>query len=59
MLFFIAALAHQYAPNIELMDNIKVAFLSGGWVGESMHEHLFYGVFGDVFNTHLCRNHFG
>jgi S-DNA-T family DNA segregation ATPase FtsK/SpoIIIE len=47
MLFFIAALAHQYAPNIELMDNIKVAFLSGGWVGESMHEHLFYGVFGD------------
>ena len=46
MLFFIAALAHQYAPNIELMDNIKVAFLSGGWVGESMHEHLFYGVFG-------------
>ena len=47
MLFFIAALAHQYAPNIELMDNIKVAFLLGGWVGESMHEHLFYGVFGD------------
>jgi S-DNA-T family DNA segregation ATPase FtsK/SpoIIIE len=46
MLFFIAALAHQYAPNIALMDNIKVAFLSGGWVGESMHEHLFYGVFG-------------
>ena len=47
MLFFIAALAHKYAPNIELMDNIKVAFLSGGWVGESMHEHLFYGFFGD------------
>ncbi|MDA8813517.1 DNA translocase FtsK 4TM domain-containing protein [Candidatus Pseudothioglobus singularis] len=47
MLFFIAALAHQYAPNIELMENIKVAFLSGGWVGESMHEHLFYGFFGD------------
>ena len=47
MLFFIAALAHQYAPNIELMDNIKVAFLLGGWVGESMHEHLFFGVFGE------------
>ena len=47
MLFFIAALAHQYAPNIELMDNIKDAFLLGGWVGESMHEHLFYGFFGD------------
>ena len=46
MLFFIAALAHQYAPNIALMDNIKVDILSGGWVGESMHEHLFYGVFG-------------
>ena len=56
MLFFIAALAHQYAPNIALMDNIKVAFLSGGWVGESMHEHLFYGVFGRLQHLFMSES---
>ncbi len=47
MLFFIAALAHQYAPEIKVMDGLKETFLAGGMIGKSMHELLFYDLFGD------------
>ncbi len=46
MLFFIAALAHQYAPEIKLMDDLKETFLAGGMIGKSMHELVFYEFFG-------------
>ena len=46
MLFFLAALAHQYAPEIKVMDGLKETFLAGGMVGKSMHELLFYELFG-------------
>ena len=46
MLFFIASLAHQYAPEIKLMDDLKETFLAGGMIGKSMHELLFYEFFG-------------
>jgi S-DNA-T family DNA segregation ATPase FtsK/SpoIIIE len=46
MLFFLAALAHQYAPEIKVMDGLKETFLSGGMIGKSMHELLFYELFG-------------
>ena len=46
MLFFIAALAHQYAPEIKVMDGLKETFLAGGMIGKSMHELLFYELFG-------------
>ena len=46
MLFFLAALAHQYAPEIKLMDGLKETFLAGGMIGKSMHELLFYELFG-------------
>ena len=47
MLFFVAALAHQYAPEIKVMDGLKETFLAGGMIGKSMHELLFYELFGD------------
>ena len=46
MLFFLAALAHQYAPEIKVMDGLKETFLAGGMIGKSMHEQLFYELFG-------------
>ena len=46
MLFFLAALAHQYAPEIKVMDGLKETFLAGGMIGKSMHELLFYELFG-------------
>ena len=46
MLFFLAALAHQYAPEIKVIDGLKESFLSGGMIGKSMHELLFYELFG-------------
>ena len=46
MLFFLSALAHQYAPEIKLMDGLKETFLAGGMIGKSMHELLFYELFG-------------
>jgi S-DNA-T family DNA segregation ATPase FtsK/SpoIIIE len=46
MLFFLAALAHQYAPEIKVMEGLKETFLSGGMIGKSMHELLFYELFG-------------
>jgi len=47
MLFFVAAIAHQYAPEIKVMDGLKETFLTGGMIGKSMHELLFYELFGD------------
>ena len=46
MLLFTAALAHQYAPEIKIMDGLKETFLAGGMIGKSMHELLFYELFG-------------
>ena len=46
MLFFTAALAHQYAPEIKIIDDLKETFLAGGMIGKSMHELLFYDLFG-------------
>ncbi|WP_435188996.1 DNA translocase FtsK 4TM domain-containing protein [Pseudothioglobus sp. nBUS_23] len=46
MLFFLAALAHQYAPEIKVMEGLKETFLAGGMIGKSMHELLFYELFG-------------
>ena len=46
MLFFLASLAHQYAPEIKVMDGLKETFLAGGMIGKSMHELLFYELFG-------------
>ncbi len=46
MLFFLAALAHQYAPEIKVMDGLKETFLAGGMIGKSMHEQFFYELFG-------------
>ena len=46
MLFFLSALAHQYAPEIKVMDGLKETFLAGGMIGKSMHELLFYELFG-------------
>ena len=46
MLFFLAALAHQYAPEIKVMEGLKETFLAGGMIGKSMHELLFYDLFG-------------
>ena len=46
MLLFTTALAHQYAPEIKIMDGLKETFLAGGMIGKSMHELLFYELFG-------------
>ena len=46
MLFFLAALAHQFAPEIKVMDGLKETFLAGGMIGKSMHELLFNELFG-------------
>ena len=46
MLFFLAALAHQYAPEIKVIEGLKETFLAGGMIGKSMHELLFYDLFG-------------
>ena len=46
MLFFLASLAHQYAPEIKVMDGLKETFLAGGMIGKSMHELLFNELFG-------------
>ena len=46
MLFFIAALAHQFSPEIKIIDGLKDTFQAGGWIGESMHELVFYQIFG-------------
>ena len=46
MLFFLAALAHQYAPEIKVMEGLKETFEAGGMIGKSMHELLFYDLFG-------------
>ncbi len=46
MLFFTAALAHQFAPEIKVIEGLKATFLAGGWIGMSMHDLVFYEIFG-------------
>ena len=46
MLFFTTALAHQFAPEIKIMEGLKETFLAGGMIGKSMHELVFYELFG-------------
>ena len=46
MLFFTAALAHQFAPEIKVIEGLKETFLAGGMIGKSMHDLVFYEVFG-------------
>ena len=46
MIFFTAALAHQYAPEIKVIESLKEVFLAGGMIGKSMHEVVFYELFG-------------
>ena len=46
MLFFSAALAHQFAPEIKIIEGLKATFLAGGMIGKSMHEMVFYEIFG-------------
>jgi S-DNA-T family DNA segregation ATPase FtsK/SpoIIIE len=46
MLFFTAALAHQFAPEIKVIEGLKETFLVGGWIGMSMHDLVFYEIFG-------------
>jgi len=46
MVFFTAALAHQYAPEIKVIEGLKESFLAGGMIGKSMHEVVFYELFG-------------
>jgi len=46
MVFFTAALAHQYAPEIKVIEGLKEVFLAGGMIGKSMHEVVFYELFG-------------
>ena len=46
MLFFTAALAHQFAPEIKVIEDLKATFLAGGWIGMSMHDLVFYEIFG-------------
>ena len=46
MLFFTAALAHQFAPEIKIIEGLKDTFLAGGWIGMSMHDLVFYEIFG-------------
>ena len=46
MVFFTAALAHQYAPEIKVIEGLKETFLAGGMIGKSMHEVVFYEFFG-------------
>ena len=48
MVFFTAALAHQYAPEIKVIEGLKETFLAGGMIGKSMHEVLFYALFGEA-----------
>ena len=46
MLFFTAALAHQFAPEIKVIEGLKETFLAGGMIGKSMHDMVFYEIFG-------------
>jgi len=46
MVFFTTALAHQYAPEIKVIEGLKEVFLAGGMIGKSMHEVVFYELFG-------------
>ena len=46
MLFFTAALAHQFAPEIKVIEGLKETFLAGGMIGKSMHDLVFYEIFG-------------
>ena len=46
MLFFTAALAHQFAPEIKIIEGLKETFLAGGMIGKSMHDLVFYEIFG-------------
>jgi len=48
MVFFAAALAHQYAPEIKVVEGLKEVFLAGGMIGKSMHEVVFYTLFGEA-----------
>ena len=48
MVLFTAALAHQYAPEIKVIEGLKETFLAGGMIGKSMHEVLFYALFGEA-----------
>ena len=48
MVFFTAALAHQYAPEIKVIEGLKEVFLAGGMIGKSMHEVVFYELFGEA-----------
>ncbi len=48
MVFFTAALAHQYAPEIKVIEGLKETFLAGGMIGKSMHEIVFYALFGEA-----------
>ena len=48
MVFFTAALAHQYAPEIKVIEGLKETFLAGGMIGKSMHEVVFYELFGEA-----------
>ena len=46
MLFFTAALAHQFAPEIKIIEGYKDTFLAGGSIGMSTHDLVFYEIFG-------------
>ena len=48
MIFFTAALAHQYAPEIKVIEGLKETLLAGGMIGKSMHEVVFYELFGEA-----------
>jgi len=46
MVFFTAALAHQYAPEIQIIEGVKDTFLLGGSIGKTIHEMVFFELFG-------------
>ena len=59
MVFFTAALAHQYAPEIKVIEGLKEVFLAGGMIGKSMHEVVFYELFGEASTIIYVGYHFG
>ena len=48
MVFFTAALAHQYAPEIKVIEGLRETLLAGGMIGKSMHEIVFFELFGEA-----------
>ena len=48
MLLFTAALAHEYRPDIEILPGVIDKYQAGGWIGKSIHELLFYELFGNA-----------